>query len=379
MNRKQKKVAFVASIYGHIKAFHIPIINRLRDRGIEVHVYAYDDGNKEELLALNIICHDIDLIRNPFNKKNFRVILRLKKSFQQEKFDIVHVHTPVASVLGRIAAKFAKVPTIIYTAHGFHFYKGASWFNWITFYIIEYCLSYLTDILITINEEDTLRAKSFKVKQEVLYVPGVGVDIQKFSSRKSMEVEMELKSELSINEKQFVILTVAELIERKNYGQLIDSILELKNKGYSVKCLIVGIGDLKGVLEERVNHLGLENIISFLGFRRDIPELMSLSDVVVLLSRQEGLPKALLEALASGKPIITTDVRGNRELVENGVNGYLVNVDDVISTVQRLEDIINNKELQNEMGIRSKSRSNEYDIKNVLSILENIYIKALKM
>ncbi|WP_052422072.1 glycosyltransferase [Paenibacillus sp. FSL P4-0081] len=123
MNKKQKKIAFVASIYGHIKAFHIPIILRLRDRGIEVHVYAYDDGHKEELLALNIICHDIDLIRNPFNKNNFKVVSNLKRSFLQEKIDVVHVHTPVASVLGRIAAKFARVPTIIYTAMDFIFIK----------------------------------------------------------------------------------------------------------------------------------------------------------------------------------------------------------------------------------------------------------------
>ncbi|WP_197074298.1 glycosyltransferase [Paenibacillus sp. FSL P4-0081] len=205
------------------------------------------------------------------------------------------------------------------------------------------------------------------------------MDLQKFSNGNSAEVETELKIELNIAQNQFIILKVAELIERKNYGQLINSVLELKNKGYDVKCLIVGVGTLKETLEERVNQLGLKNTIAFLGFRRDIPELMNLSDVVVLLSRQEGLPKALLEALATGKPIITTNVRGNRELVESGVNGYLVEVDDSSSTAQKMENIMKDIKLKNKMGTESKIKSKEYDIKNVLSILESVYTKALDL
>src|SRR5690606_11678819 len=210
------KVAFLAAVYRHLEAFHLPYIKLLQQKGCEVHAYAYPDQGKIEVQNKGVICHDIQFKRTPFHVNNMKALMMLFQSFKVEPFDLIHVHTPVASVLGRIAAKMSGNPFVIYTAHGFHFFTGAPILNWLLYYPVERLLSRWTDYLITINEEDYQRAKRFPVRREVLYVQGVGIDINQFLLLNEMEIRKQKRKELGIRENDFVILSVAELNKNKN-------------------------------------------------------------------------------------------------------------------------------------------------------------------
>lgn len=375
------KVAFVATIYRHLELFHLPFMNYFQNKGFQVHAYANIDQSKEVLIRNKIICHDLPLQRNPFHFDNIRAFKMLVESFKEERFKLIHVHTPVGSILGRLAAKITNISCVIYTAHGFHFFTGAPILYWILYYPVERWAARLTDYLITINREDYQRAKYFPVRKEVLYIPGVGVDTNQFTN--NLEIRKQKRHELGIYENDFVILSVAELNKNKNIIQLIDTISYMKKvfteemRTISIKCLLAGEGDQQVKLRKKVKELKLDDQICFLGFRKDVPELMIASDMVVLLSKREGLPKTLMEALAAGKPIVATDVRGNRDLVEDGVNGYLVKVGDVYETAMAFMKLIKDKNMRVKIGENNKEKAKNYDLSKILMQMERVYEKAL--
>ena len=162
------KVAYIATVYRHLEAFHLPFMKLLQNKGFVVHAYAAPDYSKEGVKKQGVICHDIPFQRSPFHPENVRAFKMLYNSFKNERFCFIHVHTPVASVLGRIAAKMAGVPCVMYTVHGFHFFSGAPIQNWLLFYPVERWMARWTDYLITINNEDYRRAKHFPVRKEIL-------------------------------------------------------------------------------------------------------------------------------------------------------------------------------------------------------------------
>lgn len=384
---KLRKTAFVATVYRHLEAFHLPFMNLLQRKGCEVHAFASPDHGKAGVMNAGVICHDMPFRRNPLHTDNVRALKMLFRSFKEEGFDFIHVHTPVAGMLGRWAAKMAGVPCVMYTAHGFHFFSGSSILNWLLYYPLERWTARWTDYLITINSEDFQRAKCFPVRKEVVYVPGVGVETERFRelNENDIGIRKRKRQELGIHESDFVILCVAELNENKNIHQLIDAIDRLRkishneseSQARSVKCVLAGDGDQRELLISKVQALELSEQICFLGFRTDIPELMAASDVVALLSKREGLPKALMEALAAEKPIVATDVRGNRDLVEDGVNGYLVQVGDVPGTAEAILKLLQDEQKRIQMGKTNRVKAHTYDISNILERMEKIYDKAL--
>lgn len=374
-----KKVAFIATVYRHLEAFHLPYMKLLQDKGYEVHAYARPDHGKTGVVERGVICHDIPFERNPLQIDNLRALHLLTSNLRQEGFEMVHVNTPVAGILGRLAAKRARIPNILYTAHGFHFFKGAPFLYWLFYYPCELLMARWTDHLITINQEDYQRAQKFPVRRKVNYVPGVGIDTGLFQFQNESEMISNKRNELGIGENDFVILCVAELIPRKNQMQLIRAVEQLVNNGKSVKSMIVGSGADELRLKAYVKERDLESHVHFLGFRRDIPELFAISDVFTLLSKHEGLTKALMEAMAAGKPIVTTDVRGNRDLTIEGENGFLVPVSDVNATVEALMKLIDHPEMRIEMGKRNRERSKQYEIGTILKNMEQIYSSSLEV
>lgn len=371
-----KKIAFIATVYRHLEAFHLPFINLFQNKGYEVHAYAAFDFGKSKLEKNGVICHDVCFSRNPFSPRNSTALYKLYSSLKKEQYLLIHVHTPVASVIGRIAAKLAGIKHVIYTAHGFHFYSGAPLINWAIYYPIERFLAKWTDYLITINQEDYDRAKRFKVREKVLLVPGVGVNTDEFASFNNLQLS-ETRKNLNLTEKDFVILYVAELVPNKNHKQIIDAIEILSSQLPTLKVLIAGSGILENDLKEMVKKKGLERFFIFLGFRRDIPQLMNICDLVVLLSKREGLPKCLMEALAAGKPILATDIRGNRDLVKHEYNGFLVPLGDYKTTANYILKLLNNSELGRTMGKRGKELSKKYQIESVSKYMEQVYIICL--
>lgn len=376
MNQK-KKISFVATVYRHLEAFHLPFMKLLQEKGYEIHAFARPDNGKKGVEEQGIVCHDIPFQRSPFHFDNIKALRVLVKRFKEEKFSMVHVHTPVASILGRIAARITDVPTVIYTAHGFHFFKGAPWLYWILYYPVERLMAHWTDFLITINEEDYQRAKNFKVKRKVLYVPGVGVDTSFFAVDSHEITRKKIREGLNLSGEDFVILYIAELNHNKNQLQIIETIHSLGEKGRGIKVFFAGDGDYRQQLEVRAKKFGLENVIYFLGYRKDIRELLIASDCVALLSKREGLPKALLEALAAGKPILATNVRGNRDLVVQNENGYLVPVGDIKATTDALIRLKEDPKRRKYMSMMSLKLAKKYDMQIILRKMEEIYDQVL--
>ncbi|MGG1514139.1 glycosyltransferase family 4 protein [Paenibacillus oryzisoli] len=366
------KVAYVATVYSHLAVFHIPFIQRLKSQGYAVHAYGGQDHCKVDLQQSSIECRDISFSRNPLALRNLKALITLTKWFKREQYDLIHVHTPNASVICRIAAKLAGCRNVVYTAHGFHFFKGASWVNWLFYYPVEWLMAFWTDVLVTINQEDYERASKLSVRKKAAYIPGVGVDVQAYRGVNEQVID-NLRDELGIKKTDFIVLCVAELNRNKNQEQLIYSAYELHKKGVPVQCLLVGTGAKSGYLRSLVKQLQMEHCIHLLGFRKDIPNLMQLADTVALLSRREGLPKVILEALAAGKPMVVTDVRGSRELVSSGVNGYVVPVGGDQETIQALQLLYSNQELRREMGRNSYAQASQYDLKQIMAMLDEVY------
>jgi len=297
----------------------------------------------------------------------------MEKLLKEVQFPLVHVHTPVAAFITRLACQRTNTHPVLYTAHGFHFYKGAPLKNWLLYYNMEKLAAHWTDGLITINEEDYKAAQKFKLRRngKVFFVPGVGVDIANLEQRIASIDRSEKRKELGLSVDTTVIITVGELNANKNHIQVLEALSKVNNTNFHY--LVVGNGENEQKLQKAVNKLMLQDKVSFLGFRRDVPELLAASDVFVLTSRREGLPKAVLEAMAVRLPIIATDVRGNRDLVKSGENGYLVPLDDVEQTATAIERIIDSGDLRRSMGEKSKELVKQYDLKNIIPQMEEIY------
>lgn len=366
-----KKVLFTATVDSHVLLFHLPYLKYFSDLGYEVHVATNGD---EEIPYCNKK-HKISFERSPYKINNLKAIKKLRKIIEEEKFDIIHTHTPMGSVVTRLAAKRIRKKhntKVIYTAHGFHFFKGASKLNWIIFYQVEKFLARYTDILITMNMEDYNIAKD-KFKTDVRYVHGVGLDEDKFNHMLTNDEKIKLRKSLGLKENDFVMIYPAELSKRKNQEWLINTLYDMLNKNKDIHVLLAGKDSMNKYHETLVKSKNLDNQIHFLGFRKDIPDLISISNIAISTSKQEGLPVNIMEAMYLGLPIVATNCRGNRDLVENNVNGYLIDQGDSSSFVNSIYDIYNKKVDTSKFSKNSKDMINEYLLKNVMKEMINIY------
>lgn len=368
-----KKVLFTATVDSHILQFHLPFLKLFKEKGYEVHVAT----NGDEEIPYCDVKHKISFERSPFKINNLKAIKQLRKVCESEKFDIIHTHTPMGSVVTRLAAKSSRKKhhtRVIYTAHGLHFFKGSPIINWLLFYPVEKYLSKYTDTLILINKEDYDRCKrKFKKCKDIQYVPGVGIDEEKFNFEMTKKEKLELRKSLGLKEKDFVMIYPAELSKRKRQVWLINSIEGLLKKHKDIHLLLPGKDSLNGECQELVKKLDLEKQIHFLGYRKDIPKLLKISDVSVSAANQEGLPVNIMEAMYVGLPIVATDCRGNRDLVKNNINGYLINLNDT----ELFSDSINKLYCLKNEGIKQKVESKkiikEYLLNKILFKICLIY------
>lgn len=376
-----KKVLFTATVDSHILHFHIPYLKLFKENGYEVHVAT----NGDEKIPYCDVKHKISFERSPIKLNNLKAIKDLKKIIDKENFEIIHTHTPMGSVVTRLAAMSArkKGTRVIYTAHGFHFFKGAPKKNWIIFYPIEKMMSRVTDDLILINSEDyNLAKKKFHAKRTHL-VPGVGVDPNKFNFEFPEKEKNELRKELGLKKKDFVMIYPAELNANKNQGMLIEVMRKLIKKNRNFKLLLPGIDSYNGKYQEMVKEYKLEDNIKILGYRKDIPKLLRISNLAVSTSRREGLGLNLIEATLCRLPVIAVKNRGHEEIIQNGYNGIIIEQDSLDELYNSIIKLYNDKNLRNEYQKNGYKTSQKFLLKNIMKDIKKIYnidyIKKIKV
>lgn len=371
-----KKVLFVATVVKtHIMEFHIPYLKMFKEMGWETAVAARNDYENPAdcVIPYCDIYYNIPFERNPLKPGNLKAYKELKHIIDEGEYDIIHCHTPVGAMLTRLAAKQARKQgtKVFYTAHGFHFYKGAPAINWILYYPVEKWLSRYTDVLITINKEDYERAKTFKAGK-VCYVPGVGIDLKKFNA--GYVNKEQKRKEIGVSADDFVLLSVGELIPRKNHEVVIRALSVLKrlDKLNHIEYVICGRGAYEADLRKLAEELDVADHVHFLGYRNDISEICNCADLFVFMSHQEGLPVALMEAMACGLPAVCSNIRGNTDLIEDGVTGLLANntPEEVAQSISKMKS---DTALRNRVASAALQKIKQFDLSSVEDEMSKIY------
>lgn len=368
------KILFVASVYRHLTSFHIPFMKYFQDSGYEVWAAGFGE-DREYLELLNVKCIDIPFSRNPLHPNNLEAFKQLKQLFKEKQFDLVHVHTPVAAFITRIAYKDASFGKLIYTAHGFHFFQGAPKKNWLLYYPLEKIAAKWTDHLITINEEDFANAKKILPVEKVSLVHGVGVEGTNLAFNNDEKVA--IKYDLGLKENAVVISYIAELNDNKNHKFIFENWREIKASNPMYELLIIGTGEKENDLKSLVQKADLEDV-HFLGYRRDVYKILSITDIVALLSLREGLPKSIMEAMASGIPCVVSNTRGLRDLIKSNENGFVINLSDNNQLVEAFARL-SVEPVRKEMGVRNKKIIKPYLKEEVLSEYIEIYNKYVSL
>lgn len=373
-----KKFLIVAHYSRFLVQFELNDVRLLQSMGYEVHYatnYEHEDMYADAVRVIRehgVILHQIDFVRSPYNViANEKAYQQLKELMRMEQFDGIHCHTPMAGALARLAANATGTKPVLYTAHGFHFYKGCPLKNKLIYQTAETFLARYTDAQITINQEDYAAAQKFPLRGKAYYVPGIGVDVQKIAS---VQVDRVAKrKELGIPEDAFAFLTVGELIPRKGHELLIRAFAKSNISG--AQLLICGSGREKEHLTALIKELGISDRAHLLGFRNDIYELLKCADAFVFPSKQEGLPVALMEAMAAGLPCIASRIRGNVDLLPD--SRYLFEPADESALCQLLKDAANGVQTEQECA-QNREMLKRYDIKNVSKQMQGIYSAAIE-
>ena len=312
----------------------------LKENGWEVHVAARDNLAEKNGLQLEYPdkVFSVPFQRSPFDYRNLRAYRELKKILASEHYDVIHCNTPVGGLLTRLAARpYRKQGTqVFYTAHGFHFYKGAPKKNWLIYYPIEKWMSRYTDKLITITTEDYELAKQ-KFHCPVYHIHGVGANNEKYHPI-SLEEQKRQKGELGLSGR--IIVNVGELLPNKNQKTAILAMKKIIDQFPDAKLLIAGNGPEKENLEKLIAELGLQEHVTLLGYTTQLQKYLQVCDLEIACSYREGLPLNVMEAMLCGKPVVASNNRGHRELIQNGVNGYIVEPDDVSGFAEKTKRTI---------------------------------------
>lgn len=313
-----------------------------------------DDAVDEYFNRLGCKIHNIPFSRNPFSKSNLKGFKALKRLISLGGYDIVHCHTPVAAMCTRLACAGLRKKGIkvFYTAHGFHFYKGAPLKNWLIYYPVEKICAHFTDLLITINQEDYAFAQRKMKAKKIEYVPGVGINTEEFKNHELTEKEKaELRKAISVPEDATLLFSVGELNENKNHKVVLNALSLIKEK--NIHYVIAGEGSMQEYLTSLARQLKLEDNFHLLGYRKDVKSLYKIADYFVHPSFREGLPVSVMEAIAAGLPIIASNIRGNKDLVDDSV-GCLFNPNDS-NDFCRAFNTLEKKMLSNNLNITEKA------------------------
>lgn len=356
-----KKALFIANIDSFHKNFHTPYIKMLVEQGYNVELVSTGNGRFDNVS----VKHNIVFGRTPLEMKNIIAYKQLRKLFKGY-YDIIYFSTPVVGAIGRMALHGLNHGRVIYSAHGFSFYKGNNKISNFKYRTIEKFLARYTDCIFTMNKEDFDACSVYKFKcKEIYNVDGVGVDLQKYSKPLKEEKER-IRKQYGYAESDFIMIYPAELTERKNQLILINIIKELRRYHENIKLLLPGSGIMESVYQNAITENRLNDHIQLLGYRNDIDTLLKMSDILLASSLNEGLPINVIEAMAVGLPIVASDVRGHQDLVSNGINGFLYPIDKTNLAVDYINELIDDNLLYKKMSANCVEMAEKYSIDNVV-------------
>lgn len=374
----KKKVLFVATVVKtHMMQFHIPYLRMFQEMGWETAVAARNDYEDPADCRIPYCdtYYDIPFERTPWKSQNWKAYRMLKRIIGEGDFDLIHCHTPVGALIARLAALGVrkKGTKVIYTAHGFHFFQGAPLVNWLCFYPVEWVLSFVTDVLITINKEDYARAQKHLHAKRLEYVPGVGIDTGKF--RGNRDSRQDKRRELGFGDGDFLILTVAEMTRNKNHITILKalSLLREEPEFAHMHYLICGRGEVWEELADSARILCIDDHVHFLGYRTDAPELYRCSDLFAFMPFREGLSVALMEAMSCGMPVVCSQIRGNTDLIDDGVSGvFAENTPQAVA--KAILELYRDPERRAALGRGAAEKVLEFDDRNVHKRMKEIYL-----
>ena len=371
------KLLVVTTVPITIRSFLLPFIKHFRKLGWQVDGMAQGISADKDCVEACDRIYDIQWSRNVFDPRNLLAgISKVKEVVAKENYDLVHVHTPIAAFVTRYALR-SNCNKVIYTAHGFHFYQGGSVVKNAIFLNLEKLAGKWTDYLIVINQEDEAAAKkhNFLPAEKIYYTPGIGVDTDYyFSGKVALEDINKVKQELQLLDSDILLLSIAEFTPRKRHQDLLNALAKAANP--NIHLALAGDGKIKPAMEELAKQLGIDKQVHFLGYRKDIPTLIQAADAVLLVSQQEGLPRSIMEAMCLNTPVIGTNIRGTRDLLQDGC-GLLVELGDTDALAKAIIQVVEDSENLAAMAEKAKIRMKDYAIEQIIRQHENIYSLAL--
>jgi len=383
MENQKIKICHVVSVDITLKFLLLGQLNFLQKEGYDVYAVCSPGKWVKEIKQQGIRIKTIEIKRKISPFFDLVTLWKLFFYFRKEKFNIVHTHTPKPGLLGQLAAKLAGVPIIINTVHGLYFQKDSSFIKRMFFIFMEKVGAKCSTLIFSQNKEDiqTMVNEKISSEEKIKYL-GNGVDIDKFNSLKfSEEFIADKKIKLGIEDNLKIVGTIGRLVKEKGYLELFSAFKIVLEKFPKTLLLIVGPEEpeKKDALKTSVvKNYGIENNVLFLVERSDVDEIYPLMDVFVLASHREGFPRTIIEAMASTKPVIATNIRGCRDAVENGVTGKLVPVDDSVKLAEEIIYFLNNPDVAKQMGGNGRKKAEkEFDERLVFDRIKKEYKKLI--
>lgn len=378
--KERKRVAYIATLYRHFVQFHMPYFEELMQLGFEVTCIAKDSDNesKSKLEKLGIRCVDVPFERRMFSIHNIKAYAMLKKIFAIEQFDLLVFNVTLSAFFGRLASRKSPRSKSIFISHGLRFYESQNKLRHVFFFLLEKIVKKYTDVMIVVSKEDIKSAEKlgYQFGNDVFLINGIGVDLSDFDFDREKARNL-IRREFGIETESTVFVNVAEMNRNKNQRFLLKTWKDLGSYSNNATLILVGEGALRNKLTEfcRSNHL--DNVV-FAGYRKDVPKILAASDVLIAVSRREGLPKNVLEGMASRLPIIATNIRGHRELIESNINGFLVDLGRSNELLKAIIFLNSNQSTRRIMGNISREKVNPYSIKETKKSFIEVLKKCLQ-